>query len=170
MKRILVFLFAGIVSVGVLGVVFTFTGHMPDTKAVIGEKLPTAAKVKLIESGLVGEGESIEYFYSEAMLSFVEFGNFFTDTRVVSYELDEETNERVIYSATYDEISDLEFEKSTDILEDSLIYVYQDGVWSFALVVSNEADGDVAFYNKLAQMWKANRGNTKQVEASLENY
>lgn len=162
MLKIVKGLYAGIFVLGgicitilAVMVIFMATGQVPDSKAVTGNELSDSVQQKLVESGIVFENETIEYYYSEGLTSFVDYGNLFTDARVVSYELDPETNDRHIYSANYNDISEFKFEKSEDMLEDSVIEVYEAGEYSFALIVSNEEDGDDKFYNKLNEIWTA---------------
>lgn len=174
----------GIIKVILAGIVFLIAlfalhmaiGQVPDTKVVAGEKLSTSAKQSLIDADIVSSDETVHYFYSEDLFSFDNFGNLFTDTRVVSYELDYDTDERVIYSATYSEISDIEFNKSDSLLDDSTINIYVAGVYQFLLVVSPEAGGDQTFYDSLAQTWKANRPEDNmridepaEIEGSIQN-
>jgi len=166
MFKVLGILFAGILTPLLVFGLLTLRGQTPDIKAVTGSDLSSHAKQKLVEAGIVTESENIEYFYSEDLFSFVNFGNLFTNERVISYELDADTDEKNIYSATYGEISDIEFNKSESMLEDSTIDIYQDGSFSFMLVVSNEENGDEAFHNKLVQNWMANRNAVVQSSVS----
>jgi hypothetical protein len=128
---------------------------IPDTKVVTGSELPNSVKEEMVENGIITEKEKIQYFYSEDLFSFIDYGNLFTQYRVVSYELDGETNERSIYSATYPEISQIEFKEGATQLDDSLIDVYVDGRHSFSLVVSREEDGDKVFYDALVEKWES---------------
>jgi hypothetical protein len=130
-------------------------GAIPDVKVVSGNELQESVKEELVEIGVIGEKEEIKYFYSEDLFSFVDYGNLFTQDRVVSYELDLETNERRIYSASYNEISHIEFEKGEGALEDSIIDIYVDGEHRFSLVVSQEEGGDKVFHEALVKKWKS---------------
>lgn len=168
MFKIIKILFAGMLLIGSVFAVFIATGSVPDTKAVTGSELPDSAQQKLVESGIVFENEVIEYYYSEGLTSFVDYGNLFTDTRVISYELDPDTNERNIYSATYGEISGITFDKSDSMLEDSVIEVYESGEYSFLLYVSSEDGRDVKFYQKLTEIWNATVESERLISASLQ--
>jgi hypothetical protein len=136
------------------GIFFAEIGTIPDSKAVVGSDLPEKALRALKESGIVGENEEIEYYYSEDLFSFSDYGNLFTNSRVISYELDNETNERNVYSALYSEISDLKIIRPEDILDDAVIQVYIKGEHAFDLVVSTEDGGHEKFFNGLVQKWK----------------
>ena len=47
--------------------------------------MPNNQKKTLIEAGILYEKEKIEYFYSEALFSVLESGQFLTQTRIVRY-------------------------------------------------------------------------------------
>ena len=59
-------------------------------------QLSNDTKQELVEAGIVADHETILYYYSEDLFSFVDFGNLFTEKRAVSYELDPDTNEQNI--------------------------------------------------------------------------
>ncbi len=169
MFKILKSFFGGLLLLGIAFTVFIATGQIPHSKAVTGMELAQSAQKKLVESGIVLESEKIEYYYSEGLTSFVDYGNLFTDMRVISYELDPETNERKIYSANYNEISEFLFERAESVLEDSVIQVYESGEFSFALLVSDEEGGDEKFYRKLVETWNAKMDDENIVNASLQD-
>ncbi len=164
MAVIFAVIFGGLSTMGT----FMTLGSIPDSKAVTGAQLSEGTKQKLIDAGIVGENETIKYFYSEDLFSFVNYGNLFTDKRVVSYEIDDGTNERAIYSAAYNEITNIEIEQSENFLDDSTIQVYENDEFSFMLVVSTEENGDEAFFNELNKTWTANL-RVKQPVDVIEN-
>jgi hypothetical protein len=128
---------------------------IPDVKVVSGEELPKSVKEEMVEVGIIAETEDIKYFYSEDLFSFIDYGNLFTQDRVVSYELYGETKERRIYTATYNEISHIEFQKGESSLDDSVIEIYVGGKHRFNLIVSQEEGGDKIFYDALINKWKS---------------
>ncbi len=133
-------------------------GEIPDSKAVTGEELPAEAISSLLESGIIREGEKIQYYYSEGLMSFVDFGNLFTNSRVISYEVDADTDKKNIYSAVYSKITDIQFTKSENIIEDSVIEIHVKNQPGFILFISPEEGRDQLFYQKLVETWNANRG------------
>jgi len=76
---------------------------------------------------------------------------------VISYQQGDQGLE--IYSATYDEITDLEYQNSDSWAEDSAVTVYTaDDSW-FVLLISTEAERDDDFFAKLKRRWEAEHGN-----------
>ena len=49
-------------------------------------ELPDSHYEELVAEGIIERGESIEYFYSEGMLSIMEGGSVLTNARVIAYE------------------------------------------------------------------------------------
>jgi hypothetical protein len=132
------------------------TGDVPDTAALPAGKIPPRTIARLRSLGIVEPGETVLYFYSQAMWSVEGDGNLFTDRRVISYQKDEEGGLE-LFSATWDRVDDLTFENSDSWLEDSTITVFtDDGNW-FVLLVSAEGGRDDDFYAKLERRWKAAR-------------
>jgi len=155
MLKVLKFLGLGLIVLLAAFTMFMMTGQIPDSKAVTGAKLPGSAISDLREAGIVSENEEIIYFYSEDLFSFVDYGNLYTNERVISYELDEDTGERNIYTAKYDIITDIKMTESTSLIEDSVVEIYVNGELEFSLLVSAESNGDDRFYKKLLEKWKA---------------
>ncbi len=155
MWKIAKFALTGLFLIGLFFKLSVLTGAVPDSKVVSGDELPSDAVAVLRDLGIISRNEEIHYYYSEDLFSFENYGNLFTDKRVVSYETDEDTGERAIYSATYDEVSDITLEKSSSTFENSLIEVNIDGEHDFYLVVSQEENGDEIFYKKLVERWKS---------------
>ncbi|NNE92127.1 MAG: hypothetical protein HKN23_10805 [Verrucomicrobiales bacterium] len=138
----------------------SMSGRIPDTKARSGEHLPEFVTEKLIELGVIERGEKILYLYSGGMRDYAEDGNLFTPNRVISYETEIDTDEFVIYDATWSEIEEIEFEKSNSLLDDSTITVTKkNGEW-FILIVSNEESLDEEFYRELKKLWQKNATKT----------
>lgn len=132
-------------------------GQIPDSKAVSGGELPTGVIAEFHEIGIVPNDEKIHYFYSEDFFSFINYGNLFTDKTVIAYETDEISNERNIFSAKYNEITDIKFDKAPNSFDDSTIEIFVNGESSFSLFVSAEENGDDKFYQKLLKTWEKNK-------------
>ena len=157
MWKFIKFCFALIFLLAAALTLFKSMGEIPDIKAVRGSELSQDVISEMVETGIIGEDEQIRYFYSEDLLSFIDYGNLFTETRVVSYEIDEDTGEKYIYSATYGEITDIRFVETEGVLDDSVIEIHIDNQHNFSLVVSKEEDRDKQFYEEMLELWKNNR-------------
>lgn len=157
MLKILKICFTLVILLSIVFTVLTLFGKIPDIEAVTGEKLPSEAVTSLLESGIIKEGEKIQYYYSEDLFSFVDNGDLFTNSRVIAFETNPDTNDRKIYSAVYSEISDIKFIKSESTLEFSEIEIHVKNRPTFRLYVSTEEGGDQLFYKKLIEIWNANR-------------
>ncbi|MGI9261415.1 MAG: hypothetical protein ACR2QR_05230 [Woeseiaceae bacterium] len=72
-----------------VGVVFGFlmdAGVVPSARVLTGPEIPEDHYQVLRAEGIVQEGEVVEYFYSEGLLSVREGGSVLTDQRVIAYE------------------------------------------------------------------------------------
>ena len=147
-------LFGIIVLLGIGITIVEELGMIPSIQTVRGDEFKERSVNSLLKEGIIAPKEHIHFFYSEDLFSFTNYGNLFTDKRIISYESDEETGERAIYYAEYAEVSNIEFEAGEDVLEDSMIHVYVNGEHDFSLIVSNEEGGDKLFYDSLVRLWK----------------
>lgn len=75
----------GFIGLGVLGVLMD-TGYAPSERVVSANDIPDRHYEELVAEGIVERGESIEYFYSEGILSIIEGGSILTNARVIAYE------------------------------------------------------------------------------------
>ena len=153
-----------IVAFLLLLALYTAIGLTPDSRVAAGDELSDYAKQSLYDAGIVTNDDTIHYYYSEDIFRFDEYGNLFTDTHVISYEQDYYTDERITYKASYDEISDIEFEKTDSVLEDSYIKITVNAAYDFYLAVSSEEGGDQLFYDELVQTWHAKRHPENELE------
>lgn len=127
---------------------------VPDTEAVRGNELREATIQELVENGVLEEGETIQYFYSAGLFSYLEDGNLFTDRRVISYSsLD--SDDPFLEAATFDEIAALDISYSESFLEDSMIEVTRTSGDVFYLIVSAEEKGDRKFFKALEKRWRS---------------
>lgn len=154
---ILKYLFAAFFIIVIALGTLVSTGQIPDSKAVSGDELPSGVISELYEIGIVPNDEKIHYFYSEDIFSFVNYGNLFTDKTVIAYETDEISNERNVFSAKYNEITGIKFDKAPNSLDDSTIEIFVNGESSFSLLVSAEENSDDKFYQKLLITWEKNK-------------
>ncbi len=130
-------------------------GFLPDTAVVSGSELRPSTVELLRSHRVLGEDESIRYFYSEGLLSVLEGGNFFTNSRVVSYA--DLTGDAYFDSAPFEEVADIEIQYSESWLDDSVVTVYTDKGDSFFLIVSSEEKKDRVFFEALIETWRKNR-------------
>ena len=64
-------------------------GLVPSDRVLIGSDIPSDQMEVLLSEGIVQNGETIEYFYSEGLISVREGGSILTDNRIIAYEEDE---------------------------------------------------------------------------------
>jgi hypothetical protein len=95
----IVLLVGAVVAIGVMST----NGTIPSAVVLSGAEVPANQRRKLVEYGVVGEDEKIEFFYSDAFFYVMENGQALTDTRLVAYESSDD--EFFIYDATFDEIT-----------------------------------------------------------------
>ncbi len=157
---VLVCLFAGCTVLGVGGLVtlgVLAENHViPDTVACPGSELRQPDVDWLREVGYLPRGESIVYFYSNGFLSIEEEGNFFTESRVVSYFQDY-YGRRVHEYAELSEVADVDARFEGGFLANSVITITRDDGSQFELLVSNDQAGDRIFYDELIRRWHASR-------------
>jgi hypothetical protein len=133
-------------------------GIIPDSKVVNGEDLNDTVIKDLRAEGILGSNELIHQFYSEDLFSFVDYGNFFTDKRVVSYEIDFESDKRVIYTSDYEYITDIKFVEAESAIDNAYVAIYQGTAEPlFYLAISAESDLDRGFYDELLEKWQASK-------------
>ncbi|MDZ7643011.1 MAG: hypothetical protein U5K76_01500 [Woeseiaceae bacterium] len=65
------------------------TGHASSERVLSAQEIPDNRYQELIAEGIIEQGEVIEYFYSEGLLSIKEGGSILTNYRVIAYEQDE---------------------------------------------------------------------------------
>lgn len=159
MGKVIKYIFASLFLFFALIYLLMSAGVMPDTKVVAGDSLPSEVVASLREEGIIQDGEKIQYYYSEDLFSFENYGNLFTETRVVSYETNEETGKRVIYSLPLAQVTDINFVKGESEFDDSIIEIFADNKHKFSLLVSREEDGDDKFYSSLVSRWKSVANN-----------
>jgi hypothetical protein len=118
---------------------------MPATQVVEGGRLWSWQTDFLRDEGLLDEGETVEYFYSEAFLSIREAGNLVTDQSLVAYFRDPGTGELLGGYAFYEDILAIHAAYSDDPLDHSVIAVTDVDGATFELLASKEGGGDKIF-------------------------
>lgn len=99
--------FGLLVLTGVVFGVLIDTGIVPSDRVLKGVEVPGDHYDVLRTEGIVQEGEVIEYFYSEGLLSVREGGSVLTNKRVIAYEENYEDGID-IYEISNDEIVSVE--------------------------------------------------------------
>lgn len=127
---------------------------IPSAEVVPGSRMWEKELEFLRSYDLLGPGETIDYYYSTAMLSFEDDGNYFTDRRVVSYWIDQEDGEFYAAEARYDEIADISTKFSSTILDDTVVTITKTDEAQFMLWISIEAKKDKIFVKALMDRWK----------------
>lgn len=149
---ILIAIVVGLSLAAIIGLGYLIeAGKVPDSAALPKNKISSELVAKLRELKIVEADEEVQFYYSPALLSFEAEGYLFTDRRVISYE------NKDIYSATWDEIENIEFEDSDSFFEDAIITVTTTDDEIFILFVSAESNLDNAFYNQLEKLWQKGR-------------
>ena len=103
-----------------IGVVFGFlmdAGVVPSDRVLSGSDIPQDQFEVLLSEGIVEQGEVIELFYSEGLISVREGGSLLTDRRVIAYE------EGFIYEVRNEDISSVEMTQQGDSLNYSVYTV-----------------------------------------------
>lgn len=153
-------------TVVVFGVLFNTSVFVP-YGVVSGEDLDEGTLKFLRSEGLIGEGETPVYFYSNGFFSVREDGNLFTDNSAVSYWWDSESDAVGYIIAPLCGISEIEAKYSTDTLEDSSIVLSAHDEYSFNLRVLNVGGMDRAFYTSLREKWLAARDSADDASCEL---
>jgi hypothetical protein len=146
--------FALLIVIGVLA----DTNVIPNTCVVRGSKL-MARDVNYLKSLIDFEpSETIEYFYSTNILSIRSEGQFVTNLRVVTYELQDD-GEMFLGQARFEEIESLDDTPGTSILTDTELWVYPYDRESFLLYLSVEDGVDREVVKYIEERMQRPRGN-----------
>lgn len=130
---------------------------LPNSQVLAGNEVPRHQLDTLIDNGLVGDDEAIEFFYSEGLFSVYEGGQFFTANRLVSYS--EEQGSLDIAEMPIMEIHEVALQYEGNAFEDSVYYVYgnESSEWEYIVIyLSRENDGDRRFLQGLLELMRNN--------------
>jgi hypothetical protein len=134
----------------------TMTDMFPSTDVLEKGRISADTIYKLKATGIVEEGDEIEYFYSDAPTDILDAGNMLTSTRVITYYTDE-NDELLIYELFFSEITSVSLEQEGNYLNDSIYRVStQDNDRWISIVLSTEARGDVKFVEALRKKIRLN--------------
>ncbi len=126
---------------------------IPSTQVVPGYMVYSWQKQYLHDEGGLDIGEELLYFYSTDF-SMKNEGNYLTDRRVVSYWTDEETDELILLSSRFEEITDVIIEKSAAYMEPTKVTIQNSDGTEFFLVLSAENRNDRIFIKDLKARWQ----------------
>lgn len=139
----------GIIAAGIVGVIIfalivlgtmSQYGYIPNTKVERGEELSKRQHKIISEIVALKPTEQIKYYYSAGLFSYREDGNLITDSRIISYYI--EDSEFLMNESEYSEIVDIDVEFSDSFLEDTVVHVWPDNEESFILLLCNEDKRD----------------------------
>ncbi|MEM8549453.1 MAG: hypothetical protein AAGF10_01555 [Verrucomicrobiota bacterium] len=136
----------GIIAVILASIVFfglAFIGEMsPETSVYLGKQVPKRFMNEIRSLNLLEEGETIKYFYSDAMFDIKDGMYFVTDRHLVVYSSAWDEPETII---DYAEITDVETEYDNSFFYDSYVTVETNSGMEVSFPVSSEKGRDKKF-------------------------
>ncbi len=129
----------------------------PDTKAVPGSQMRADHRDTIVSLGLLGPGEQIQYFYSDAMVDIESSMYFYTDEKVVVYNSSFADPAILVF---YDEIANITADFSDSWFVDSTIWLHLTDGSEVYFPVCIEGGGDERFHDGLFEMWKRSSSQT----------
>ena len=132
----------GFIALGVLGIL-SDTGVVPSERVLSAEEIPDGDYQTLRDEGLLEQGEMVEYFYSEGILSIKEGGSILTNYRVIAYEQNED-EAITYYSILNDEIMSVALVEQGTATSYSVYQVTGVGEenWIYLLLPHEYGDGE----------------------------
>ncbi|GHB72376.1 hypothetical protein GCM10008107_22180 [Psychrosphaera saromensis] len=131
----------------------TFTNYLPNSSVVTEQDILSSDLKYLYRKNVLSPNETISHFYSAGTFDVREDGNGFTETRVFSYWMDDDTGFQ-IKSATYDKIKAINVKQSKNASKDTIVTIVLDDESEFLLFVSAVDKGDIEFVDTLKLYWK----------------
>lgn len=166
--------FIGIPTALILFVAITWVlmgamGIVPTTEVLTGPQFHDKNKETLRQEAILLKNERVDFFYSAGFLSILEDGNILTEKRIISYETIDDNLD--IYSHNLEDVAEYIIVKKGDLLNDTIVEVYDKKGNSFQLLLSTENNGDEKFIEALADRISPNKQKEKleQTTASGEN-
>jgi transglutaminase-like putative cysteine protease len=136
-----------------LYVAATFTNYLPSSSVILEKDMLSSDLKYLYRQRVLPANETISHFYSAASFDIREDGNGFTENRVFSYWVDENSTFE-FRSATYDKINNINVKQSESDLEDTIVTIVLRDESEFLLFVSAVDKGDIEFVDTLKSNWK----------------
>ncbi len=135
--------------VGVVVVALYGFGFLMDTGVVPSDRVQTHSEIAdkhmdvLLTEGIIDQGEQIEHFYSEGLLSVREGGSVLTDRRVIAYAEDED-DELWIFEFAFDEIVSIEQVQEGTMFDYAVYLVNGEGEDNYLELWLPHENGDAA--------------------------
>ena len=140
-----VVIFFLLVGMGLL----TMNGILTPTEVLEGKDLSEDYRESLINSDVINQGDSIQYFYSDGFSSILEGGSILTSDRVIMY-FEDENKEIAVYELYFEDITDVELTEDGSLFNNSVYRVYADSRDAYLTIyLSTEDRGDIKFIDAL---------------------
>ncbi|MCP4190911.1 MAG: hypothetical protein GY768_09820 [Planctomycetaceae bacterium] len=142
--------------VGGLGIVLfvgcswlIFVGvYGPETSVYRGSQVPKRFVRVITKVGALDEGETILFFYSDAMTNIRDGFYFVSDKKVAVYS--NAILPDPLTTVDFDQIEDVTLDRYESVFRDSEINVYTREGWSIWFPVSSELDRDEDFFEAIS--------------------
>ena len=118
----------------------------PETRIVTGFAVNKDYKDTMQNLGLLEEGETIEFFYSDAMVDITDGMYVLTDRKLILYST---AWSQPYLPVTFTDIVDLNITRDESFFVDSMVYLETRDGTSVEFPLSSEGNLDVQFYEKL---------------------
>ena len=105
----------------------------------------------LAKNGLLDPDEQVQYFYTLGVFNIKDDGQFITDRHVACYTRN--NGELSVGRVSYEKISSIAANWSSNALEDSIVRVTSDDGLELELWLSSENGGDRRFVDELRLRW-----------------
>ncbi len=135
--------------VGVVLVALYGFGFLMDTGVVPSDRVQTHSEIAdkhmdvLLAEGIIDQGEQIEHFYSEGLLSVREGGSILTDRRIIAYAEDED-DELWILDYAFDEVVSIEQVQEGTMFDYAVYLVNGEGEDNYLELWLPHENGDAA--------------------------
>ncbi len=143
--------FAGLMAIGFM----LQTGMMPDGDLYDVKKLPPKVTVKLLETGVLQNGDVVNYYQPEDIFSFTNSGTIFTDNLIRYFDTDE-NGEVLLWDYPFKEIGNLVLnsEKIALGIEIITMEIYnEEGEVSFIIGLTPRSGQTENFKTDLMRRW-----------------
>jgi hypothetical protein len=138
---------AVMVCAGILGALMYMGTVGPETSVYAGNQVPKRYVETMKSVGALEQGETILYFYSDAMTDIRNGFYFVSDRKVAVYSQD--AGGEPLTVVRFDEIADLDISRTDTFFEDSVITIELEDGRPVSFPVSGEADGDQRFFEAI---------------------
>ena len=148
--------FAIVAFTGLMAIGFMLQmGVMPDGDLYAAKKLPPKVTVELLETGVLQNGDVVNYYQPESIFSFTNSGTIFTDESIRYFETDEK-EEVLVWDYPLKEIGRLvlDSEKIALGIEIITMEIYdEEGEVSFIIGLTPRSGQTETFKTDLMQRW-----------------